>query len=75
MCIDEIARVLRKTQTHIKVLLFRARMLLGRELEKRSGHEEAPTHRATLVGAKTHPHKVMHCLPTGLAGASPGSNS
>ena len=34
LSVAEIARVLRKTQTHVKVLLFRARHTLGRELEK-----------------------------------------
>jgi RNA polymerase sigma-70 factor (ECF subfamily) len=33
MSIAEVAQVLRKTQTHVKVLLFRARRSLGRELE------------------------------------------
>ena len=32
MAIAEIARVLRKTQTHVKVLLFRARQTLAREI-------------------------------------------
>lgn len=34
MSVAQIARVLRKTQTHVKVLLFRARLALGRELER-----------------------------------------
>ena len=33
MSTSEIARVLHKTQTHVKVLLFRARQSLGRELK------------------------------------------
>lgn len=33
MSIRDIARVLRKTQTHVKVILFRARTALGRALE------------------------------------------
>jgi RNA polymerase sigma-70 factor, ECF subfamily len=33
MNVAEIAQVLRKTQTHVKVLLFRARQTLGRELK------------------------------------------
>jgi hypothetical protein len=32
MAIAEIARVLRKTQTHVKVLLFRARQTLAHEI-------------------------------------------
>jgi RNA polymerase sigma-70 factor (ECF subfamily) len=35
MSVAGIAQVLRKTQTHIKVLLFRARQVLGRELRAR----------------------------------------
>lgn len=34
MDVAETARVLRKTQTHVKVLLFRARRTLARELQK-----------------------------------------
>jgi RNA polymerase sigma-70 factor (ECF subfamily) len=34
MDVAQVAQVLRKTRTHIKVLLFRARQALGRELEK-----------------------------------------
>jgi RNA polymerase sigma-70 factor, ECF subfamily len=33
LSVAEIAHVLRKTRTHVKVLLFRARQSLGRELE------------------------------------------
>lgn len=48
MTVADIAQVLRKTQTHIKVLLFRARRTLGAELERRrpagnfAGHPTAP---------------------------------
>ena len=35
MSVAGIAQVLRKTQTHVKVLLFRARQVLGRELKAR----------------------------------------
>jgi RNA polymerase sigma-70 factor (ECF subfamily) len=35
MSVAGIAQVLRKTQTHIKVLLFRARQVLGRDLKAR----------------------------------------
>jgi len=34
MAVAEIAGVLRKTQTHVKVLLYRARQTLGRELNR-----------------------------------------
>jgi RNA polymerase sigma-70 factor, ECF subfamily len=37
MSVAEIAQVLRKTQTHIKVLLFRARQALGRKLGAAQG--------------------------------------
>jgi RNA polymerase sigma-70 factor, ECF subfamily len=37
MSVAEIAQVLRKTQTHIKVLLFRARQALGRKLGSAQG--------------------------------------
>jgi RNA polymerase sigma-70 factor (ECF subfamily) len=35
MSVADLAPVLRKTQTHVKVLLFRARQTLGDELERR----------------------------------------
>jgi len=62
MGIEEIARVLRKTQTHVKVLLFRARTLLGRELEKRRAGEDAIT-RATFASAKPPLNIAPPCLP------------
>jgi RNA polymerase sigma-70 factor (ECF subfamily) len=37
MNVADIAQVLRKTQTHVKVLLFRARQALGRELKAAQG--------------------------------------
>ena len=40
--IADVARVLRKTQTHVKVLLFRAREVLRREL-KAAQEPDAPT--------------------------------
>jgi RNA polymerase sigma-70 factor (ECF subfamily) len=49
--VEEIARVLRKTQTHVKVLLFRARTFLGHELEQRRASEEV-TGRTTPGDAK-----------------------
>lgn len=42
MTVADIAQVLRKTQTHIKVLLFRARRMLGEELERRRAEERLP---------------------------------
>jgi len=41
MDVAEIARVMQKTKTHIKVLLFRARKTLVSELEKRSRSAKA----------------------------------
>lgn len=38
MSMAGIAQVLRKTQTHVKVLLFRARQVLGRELRAGQAH-------------------------------------
>ena len=52
LSVAQIARVLRKTQTHVKVLLFRARLTLGRALEHTPLHAltthqpAAPTHHA-----------------------------
>jgi RNA polymerase sigma-70 factor (ECF subfamily) len=45
MPVNEIARVLRKTRTHVKVLLFRARQTLGQVLELQA---QVGTSRATL---------------------------
>lgn len=47
MAIDEISKVLRKTRTHVKVLLFRARQALARELQHAAG--------ATSVRSSTAP--------------------
>jgi RNA polymerase sigma-70 factor (ECF subfamily) len=41
MNVKDIARVLRKTQVHVKVLLFRARTRLARELESQRAQEKA----------------------------------
>ncbi len=54
-----IAQVLRKTQTHVKVLLFRARTALGRELKA----AEMPAAVAKIA--------VPHALPERQAGISP----
>ncbi len=58
MSMEEIARVLRKTQTHVKVLLFRARTLLGRALEESCAQTETsgPTEsRAWAIPAPAKP--------------------
>ncbi len=56
MNVAEIAQVLRKTRTHVKVLLFRARQALRRELERagrasclRAGHRGPDPGPETLV--------------------------
>jgi RNA polymerase sigma-70 factor (ECF subfamily) len=61
MNMGEIARVLRKTQTHVKVLLFRARTVMGRELEQRRAGEEAVKPAAMPAGEKS--SKVTQCAP------------
>ena len=44
MEVAQVAQVLRKTRTHIKVLLFRARQTLGRELERPEPDSELGFH-------------------------------
>ena len=61
MAVAEIARVLAKTQTHVKVLLFRARTLLGRELEKRTG-ENTARRAATFASAKPSLNNAAPCV-------------
>ena len=55
MNVAEVARVLRKTRTHVKVMLFRARRTLGQELKRKSGwsRETRPSAggRAPRIGA------------------------
>ncbi len=40
LAVRDVARVMRRTQTHVKVTLFRARKVLARELEHRAATEE-----------------------------------
>ena len=47
MSVKEIARVLRRTQVHVKVLLFRARTRLARKLESQRAQEKAEGTRYT----------------------------
>jgi RNA polymerase sigma-70 factor (ECF subfamily) len=57
MEIPEIAQVLRRTQTHVKVLLFRARLKLERELTSAAG-ETLGRPAASPLNAVTHPKPV-----------------
>lgn len=72
LSVADIARVLRKTSVHVKVLLFRARTVLARELSEPPGEEVA------LAASKTAGRRTSHrnlSLPTaGLTGLAPGSN-
>ena len=69
MSVREIAQVLRRTQTHVKVLLFRARMLLGRELERPRSGEGDELRPATRAGVKSPPDNATQRRPARLAGA------
>jgi RNA polymerase sigma-70 factor, ECF subfamily len=51
LSVAQIARVLHKTQTHVKVLLFRARLRLGRELE----HAQVHSLNSRPLTTSTHP--------------------
>jgi len=70
MSVRDVARVLSKTQTHIKVLLFRARTLLGRELEKRNGLNEKAIRPETLAGGKSPVKNATEPPPTRFAGVA-----
>jgi len=72
--VEEIARVLRKTQTHVKVLLFRARTLLGHQLKQRRAGEEAATRPPALAGAKLPSHDGTRCSSAGFACVIPGAS-
>jgi RNA polymerase sigma-70 factor (ECF subfamily) len=54
MSVAGIAQVLRRTQTHVKVLLFRARRVLARELKagRVSGHPTEPVTSMAAAGRK-----------------------
>jgi len=75
MRIEEIAGVLHKTRTHVKVLLFRARTRLGNELEKRRAGEEGVRRLATPAGAKSPLNNAAQCAPVRLAGVVISSGS
>ena len=66
MRVEEIARILRKTQTHVKVLLFRGRTLLGRELENRRMREKSVS-RLAAFGTNRPPIKETQIAPARLA--------
>ncbi|EEF58630.1 RNA polymerase sigma factor [Pedosphaera parvula] len=65
MSVEEIAQVLRKTRTHVKVLLFRARTTLGHEIEIAGKAPNQPNGVAT-AGSKP---KETPGLQTGPAAA------
>ena len=54
MSVAGVAQVLRRTQTHVKVLLFRARRVLARELKagRVSGHPTGPVTSVAVPGKK-----------------------
>jgi hypothetical protein len=47
MDVRQIARVVHKTRTHVKVILFRARKALGREMQ--SHHRETTSARMSAI--------------------------
>jgi RNA polymerase sigma-70 factor (ECF subfamily) len=49
MSVADIADVLRKTQTHVKVLLFRARQVLARELKAGQGTASSAAHGSSWI--------------------------
>lgn len=74
MGVAQIAGVLRKTRAHVKVLLFRARQLLGRELAAKRDNtadplrtprpEKAPAPEPTktsATGRRRDTHEIMVC--------------
>jgi RNA polymerase sigma-70 factor (ECF subfamily) len=73
MSVRDIARILRKTQTHVKVLLFRARTLLARELQRREAEGQTAICPETLTGAKSLLKARAPGVLAGLAGAAPSS--
>jgi len=55
MNVADVARILRRTKTHVKVLLFRARIRLDRELTNRGARvpaSDAQAHRVTTTPAR-----------------------
>jgi len=62
MTVAEIAPVLRRTKTHVKVLLFRARTALGRELKA----GQAPRAPAVVVSPTSSGNKPSHAARSTL---------
>jgi RNA polymerase sigma-70 factor (ECF subfamily) len=61
MTVAEVARVLGKTQTHVKVLLFRARQTLGATLQNQADSRIVPAHPQTERGQiQGHAGKADH---------------
>jgi RNA polymerase sigma factor (sigma-70 family) len=75
LSVRDIARVLRKTRTHVKVLLYRGRARLGRELEQRRAGEPSVTRPALIANAKSPAHDPAPCAPARLAGVAPSSGT
>ena len=72
MSVRDIARVLRRTPTHVKVLLFRGRTRLGRELDQQRVLEESATRPAKVAGAKWPSDPRARSAATRLAAVTPG---
>lgn len=68
LSVADIARVLGKTSVHVKVLLFRARTALARELEQPPGAE------AVAAGVKRTAQRKSSAPTTGLTGMAMSSN-
>ncbi|MBE0543296.1 MAG: RNA polymerase sigma factor [Verrucomicrobia bacterium] len=68
LSVADIARVLGKTSVHVKVLLFRARTVLARELEQPPGAE------AVAAEVKRTAQRKLSAPTTGLTGMAPSSN-
>jgi RNA polymerase sigma-70 factor (ECF subfamily) len=59
MVVADVARVMKRTRTHVKVLLFRARMRLEAELEKQSNQQNL----RPATGRRRDPIRVVASKP------------
>ena len=73
MSVAGIAQVLRKTQTYVKVLLFRARQTLARELKATQASARTFHARAGADVNRRHVGSAQHA-PTGVGGYTPAVN-